>query len=113
MNVLIVDDHKLFREGFERALRLIDEIESIYQASNGIEALELIAENLPDIIFMDIQMKIMDGFETAKIVLHKHPNIKIIAFSQYEDSYHAKKCSILVREVTSLKQEELMKYGRQ
>jgi DNA-binding NarL/FixJ family response regulator len=91
MNVLIVDDHKLFREGFERALRLIDEIKDIYHASNGIEALELIAENLPDIVFMDIQMKIMDGCQTTNIAVHKHPDIKIIAFSQFEDSYHAKK----------------------
>jgi DNA-binding NarL/FixJ family response regulator len=89
MNILIVDDHKIFREGFERALRLNSDVKSIYHAENGVEALSVIEENKPDVVFMDIQMKVMDGITATKTASKKYPSIKIIALSQFEDTYHA------------------------
>jgi two-component system response regulator DegU len=89
MNILIVDDHKIFREGFERALRLNPNVKSIYHAENGVEALSVIEENKPDLVFMDIQMKVMDGITATKTASKKYPSIKIIALSQFEDTYHA------------------------
>jgi DNA-binding NarL/FixJ family response regulator len=89
MDILIVDDHRIFREGFERALRLNNNINKVYHAANGAEALILIEEYLPDLVFMDVQMKVMDGITATKTATKKHPNIRIIALSQFEDTYHA------------------------
>jgi len=89
MNILIVDDHKIFREGFERALRLNENIKSVYHAENGIDALLILERYNLDLVFMDIQMKVMDGITATSNICKKHPQIKIIALSQFEDSYHA------------------------
>jgi DNA-binding NarL/FixJ family response regulator len=91
MDILIVDDHRIFREGFERALRLNKNINQVYHASNGAEALLLIDQHLPDLVFMDVQMKVMDGITATKTATKKHPTIKVIALSQFEDYYHAHK----------------------
>jgi two-component system, LytTR family, response regulator len=66
MNVLIVDDEPLAREGL--ALLLGDEpaIASVAEARNGAEAVTLIRERRPDLVLLDVQMPEMDGFEVLK-----------------------------------------------
>lgn len=89
MDILIVDDHRIFREGFERALRLNDDVKSVYHAENGAEAILLIEKHEPDLVFMDIEMKVMNGMVATKEASKKFPKSKIIALTQFEDSYHA------------------------
>jgi DNA-binding NarL/FixJ family response regulator len=88
MDVLIVDDHKIFREGFERVLGSIEYVAKIYHAENGEEALLMIEEKVPDLVFMDVQMKVLDGTTATKLATKKYPNLKIIALSQFEDDNH-------------------------
>jgi DNA-binding NarL/FixJ family response regulator len=91
MNILIVDDHRIFREGLERMLRINEEVKNVYQAENGIEALLKMELHQPDIVFMDIQMKEMNGMNATLEACKKFPAIKIIALSQCEDKYHVLK----------------------
>ena len=91
MDILIVDDHRIFREGFERALRLNQEVKSVYHAENGAVAIMLIEKHQPDLVFMDIEMKVMNGLIATKEASKKFPKSKIIALTQFEDSYHALK----------------------
>jgi two-component system response regulator DegU len=87
INVIITDDHKLFRKGIAALLSDFDFINEIGEAGNGIELLEEI-ENLespPDLILLDIRMPEMDGIEAQKLVRQKYPEIKIIILSMEDD----------------------------
>jgi DNA-binding NarL/FixJ family response regulator len=86
--VLIVDDHTILRDGLERALGTNPLIGMVKQAASGKEALEVINNFDPDIIFMDIFMDEMDGLETSVRILEVKPDVKIIAFSQFDDKDH-------------------------
>ena len=62
---IIVDDEKLARRGLALRLQQIPQVEVIAECSNGAEALKAIAEQSPDLVFLDIQMPGMDGFEVV------------------------------------------------
>lgn len=90
-NIILVDDHALFRSGLHLLLDNLDVIKNIYEASNGIEFLKAIDEHKVDIVLMDIDMPEMDGVEATKKALEKYPRLKIIALSMYGDEeYHFK-----------------------
>ncbi|MFC2136755.1 response regulator [Bacteroidota bacterium] len=89
--VLLVDDHKLFREGLKLLLSKLNYISEIYEASNGNEFIKIIEFITPDIIFMDIDMPEMNGIEATERGMKINKNLKIIALSMYgEDDYYSK-----------------------
>ena len=69
MRVLIVDDEPLARSGVVHRLRQFKDVEIVGECGDGVSAVEMILEHSPDVIFLDIQMPEMDGFE----VLHSLP----------------------------------------
>ncbi len=83
----IVDDHKLFRKSFELLLSQIENIEVVLKASNGLELLEAMETQKIDIVFLDIQMPSMDGYQTASILTEKYPEVKIIVLTSFNDLY--------------------------
>lgn len=89
-SVILVDDEQMIRESI---IELVDwnkaGFEMIGQASNGDEALEFIEKNTPDILITDIKMPIMDGIQLAKEVREKHPSVKIIFLSGYDEFEYA------------------------
>jgi len=85
LNILIVDDHALFREGLEGLLNILPEVRTIFQASNGYEAILVAEKEDLDVILMDIEMPVMDGFQATKIIHNKYPNIKILALSMRDN----------------------------
>ena len=84
-SVILADDHKLFREGLKLLLENLDYIKNVDEAGNGKELLKLIEKKQPDIIFMDIEMPVMDGITATQQVLKLHPGLNIIALSMYGD----------------------------
>jgi two-component system LytT family response regulator len=66
LKALIIDDEELARRGLEIRLDAFDDIEICGQARNGREALELVREKEPDLLFLDVQMPGMDGFEVLR-----------------------------------------------
>ncbi|MFB4309189.1 response regulator [Actinomadura sp. GTD37] len=68
IRVLLCDDQPLLRRGFRALLDAEDDIEVVAEAADGKEGLALIAEHLPDIALVDIQMPVMDGIETTRRV---------------------------------------------
>jgi DNA-binding NarL/FixJ family response regulator len=87
-SVFLVDDHRLFREGLRLLLSNISFIGKIYEASNGQEFLDALGSVNPDIVFMDIEMPVLNGIETTRIAVEKYPDIRIIALSMYgEEEY--------------------------
>ncbi len=84
-NIFLVDDHKIFRDGFKLLLKSINDIGTIDEAANGQEFLEKIENKKPDVVFMDVVMPVMDGAEATKKALKKYPGLKIIALSGYDN----------------------------
>ena len=88
INIIIVDDHKIFRDGLILLLNNFDYVTVVGQASNGEEFLQLIDRAVPDIVLMDINMPKMNGIEATKQALKKYPEIKIIALTTFaNDEY--------------------------
>ena len=87
--ILIVDDHKIFREGLISMLEKKPDIEIIGEAENGREAITLFQELLPDIVIMDIVMPDMNGVEATRHISDKTSKAKIIGLSMHEDGRFA------------------------
>ena len=90
LNIFLVDDHNLFREGLRFLLENQPEIHSITEASSGEELLNQLDAISPDMILMDIEMPGMNGIEATAAVLKKHPETKIIALSMHaNENYYS------------------------
>ena len=86
INIFLVDDHQLFREGLKFLLNQITNVNVVGEASNGKELIHLLEENeMPDLVLTDINMPIMDGIEACTIATKKYPDINIIALSMNDE----------------------------
>jgi len=85
ITVALADDHCLFRQGLRLVLNNYEELEVIYEASNGKELIEKLVNGEPDVIFMDINMPIMDGLKTTKKLRQHFPQIKIIVLTMHNE----------------------------
>jgi DNA-binding NarL/FixJ family response regulator len=86
-NVLLVDDHKIMRDGIKAILRHNDEFEVVDEAETGAEAVQICSRKRPDIVLMDIGLPGLNGIETTKEILRHHPEAKIIILSMYDDEH--------------------------
>ncbi|HOI49522.1 MAG TPA: response regulator transcription factor [Prolixibacteraceae bacterium] len=92
IRLAVVDDHTLFREGLVSLLKKGGgRFEVAWEACNGREFLEKIAQDLPDVILMDISMPVMDGVEATQTALARFPELRIVALSMFgEQEYYLK-----------------------
>lgn len=88
INVVIVDDQEIIREGIKMILSLDNQINILGEAENGEQLLEVLQRIMPDVVLMDIRMPVMDGVEATRIVKEKYPGIKVIILTTFnEDEY--------------------------
>lgn len=66
-------------------LSLDNKINILGEAENGKQALEMIPEKIPDVVFMDIRMPVMDGVKATKLIKEKYPDIKIIILTTFNE----------------------------
>lgn len=83
MRVIIVDDEDLARGVVREYLAQHEDIEIVTECANGFEAVKAIAELEPDLVFLDIQMPRLDGFEVVELAGRKARYIFVTAFDQY------------------------------
>jgi two-component system invasion response regulator UvrY len=84
-NLVLVDDHVLLRNGLVSLIKSFGH-EVLFEADNGKGLVEkLDPQSLPDIILLDINMPVMDGYETALWLKKNYPRIKVLALSMYDD----------------------------
>lgn len=89
--VILVDDHTLFRNGLKILLNNLSDYVVVGEAANGVEFLDLLESQQPDLVLLDIDMPVMDGIEAARKAIHKYPDLKIITLSMYgEEDYYYK-----------------------
>ena len=87
IKIVLVDDHSLIRDAI-RAHLSAENYQIVAEASNSKEALAVIEENRPDIVFMDINMPGQDGIETTREIKKKFPEIEVIALSMLQESHY-------------------------
>ena len=85
IKVLIAEDQLLVQEALQIILSTYPDITITGVASNGFEALELVKNNEPDIILMDIRMPEMDGVECTRLIKKQYPNVNIIILTTFDD----------------------------
>jgi len=83
--IVLVDDHKMMRDGLRAVIEKEDEIRLVGEAENGRKALELARELLPDVVVMDVGMPDMNGIEATRQILAENPDLKVIALSTHDD----------------------------
>lgn len=85
IRILITDDHPMMREALQTALLVEPDLQVVGEAANGLEALQLAAELLPDIILMDLLMADMDGLQAIARLQESYPSIHILVVTSLED----------------------------
>jgi DNA-binding NarL/FixJ family response regulator len=85
IRLAVVDDHVIVRNGLEQFLATTEDIELVGMAANGIEALEVVARVLPDVVLMDLSMPEMDGIEATKRIVAEHPGVRVLVLTSFSD----------------------------
>ncbi len=91
IRVLLVDDHKIVRDGMRSLLSEEKEISVIGEAENGREAVALAKDLRPDVILMDIAMPDMNGIEAASQIIKENPRTKILILSMHSEKMFVSK----------------------
>ncbi|MEH7883680.1 response regulator transcription factor [Bacillus sp. JJ1609] len=86
VNILIVDDQELMRDGLATILALRPEIDVAGVASNGQEAFEKAGQLRPDIVLMDIRMPVANGVEGTRLITSAYPDIKVLMLTTFNES---------------------------
>ena len=87
LNVLLVDDHKIMRDGIKAILRHSEEFQVMAEAETGADAVQICKSRRPDIVLMDIGLPGLNGIETTTEILRHNPAVKIIILSMYDDEH--------------------------
>jgi NarL family two-component system response regulator LiaR len=85
ISVLIVDDHGMVRQGLRTYLELLDDIDIVGEAKNGIVAVEQVRRHQPDIVLMDLVMPEMDGVEATRQVLAISSSTRVIVLTSFAE----------------------------
>ena len=85
IRVMLVDDHAMVRRGLATILKIFDDFEMAGEAENGLAAVQLCAEILPDVVLMDMAMPEMDGASATRIICEKYPQVQVIALSSFKE----------------------------
>lgn len=85
IEVMLVDDHKMVREGMKQLLEFDNEIKVIAEASGGAECLEILKEKIPDVLLLDINMPEMNGIEVVKKIRKNNIPVKILMLTVHKE----------------------------
>lgn len=81
--VMLVDDHKMFRDGLRLLINAEPGMEVVGEAVDGKEAVEMARRLSPDVVVMDISMPVMNGIEAMRHLIRQNPKVRVIMLSMY------------------------------
>src|SRR5262252_362063 len=90
LSTLIIDDEQLARDELAYLLKSVGDVEVVAQGKNGVEAVNLIKEHNPDMVFLDVQMPGLDGFGVIKKLIDRHLPMPQIVFATAFEQYAIK-----------------------
>jgi two-component system response regulator LytT len=90
LSAVIVDDEQLARDELSYLLKGVDDLHIVAQGRNGLEAVNLVREHSPDILFLDVQMPGLDGFGVLKKLIDRKVALPQIVFATAFDQYAVK-----------------------
>jgi NarL family two-component system response regulator LiaR len=85
IRILLVEDHKIVREGTRQLLEQASDLTVIGEAADGEEAVRLATELDPDVVVMDVRLPVLNGIEATKAIKVQHPDMPILILSAYDD----------------------------
>ena len=86
IKVVIAEDHHLIRDGIRALLERADDIEVVGEAVNGVEAVDLVASEAPDVIIMDVTMPQRNGIEATRLINDSGSSTAIVILSMHAES---------------------------
>lgn len=86
IKVIITDDHRIIREGLRSLLDRDKELQVVGEAGNGQELLNLLEHTPTDVVLMDVNMPVMDGFEALQQLKKLHPNVAVIVLTMLDNA---------------------------
>ena len=92
MKIVIADDSSLLRDRIKSLLNSINDISMVYEAKNGVEALQLIMEKEPDLAILDIRMPEMNGIEVLKKIRELKMKTRVCILTSYPYEQYRKRC---------------------
>lgn len=91
INILIVDDHAVLRNGIRRLLEQDNDITVVGEVKSGEEAIKWVRSSQPDVILMDIKMQGIGGYEATCRIHKTHPRVKILILTSANTKFYAKR----------------------
>ena len=88
ISVALVDDEAMIRVGLRLVLSSESDIEVVGEASDGVEALDLVARTRPDVVLIDVRMPKMDGLEASRRLVRDHPESKVVVLTTFDEDAH-------------------------
>ena len=84
IRIVLADDHDLVRSGIKALLSMIDDVEVIAEARDGLELIQLVDDLEPDVVMTDISMPRMDGIAAISQIHASHPEMRVLVLSMYD-----------------------------
>ncbi|ABG58589.1 response regulator [Cytophaga hutchinsonii] len=85
INILLVDDHTIVRDGIKATLKDQKNFHIVGEAANGLDGIEAVKQLKPDVVIMDITMPEMSGIEAADVISKKYPDSKVLILSMHDN----------------------------
>ncbi|WP_181407471.1 response regulator transcription factor [Nocardioides sambongensis] len=85
ITVVVVDDHRIVRDGLRALLAALPGIAVVGVAADGREAIHVVGESAPDVVVMDIQMPELDGIEATRFLVGRRPDLRVVMLTMNED----------------------------
>jgi DNA-binding NarL/FixJ family response regulator len=85
ITVLLVDDHPMVRAGLSNLIATTDDLKTIGEAADGVQALTLASRLIPDVILMDLAMPGMNGVEATNRIVDANPEIRVVVLTSFSD----------------------------
>jgi DNA-binding NarL/FixJ family response regulator len=85
LKIYIADDHTFVRKGMIRLLNTFERIGDVKEAANGKELIALVQGEPPNIVILDLEMPVLNGFDSAKYLVENHPEVKILILTMHTE----------------------------
>lgn len=84
IDICVVDDHQIFRKAMIRLLKTFERVGKVVDAENGKQCLQVVADQHPQVVLLDLEMPVMNGIECAEALLKKFPDTKIVILTMHD-----------------------------